>query len=75
VACPLSVVKKLHVALLQFVFVHKHLILSWMCFGSYPCVKYRDFRVTLDTPVRPELLIILLNEIYVNMSPVFRSVQ
>ena len=37
-ACPLSVVKKLHVALLQFVFVHKNLILSWMCFGS--CYYY-----------------------------------
>jgi hypothetical protein len=74
-ACPFSVVKKLHVALLQFLFVHKHLILSRMCFGFCPWVKYRNFRVTMDTPERLELLIILLNDVYVNMSRVFRLVQ
>jgi len=31
--------------------------------------------MTIDTPDRPELLIILLNEVDVNMSRVFRLVQ
>ena len=44
-------------------------------FGSCNWVKYKDFRVTLNAPDRPELLIILLNEVYVNMSRVFRLVQ
>jgi hypothetical protein len=74
-ACPLSVVKKLHFALLQFVFVHKHLVLSLTGFGSCPYVKYRDLRVTLDTVDRPELLRVILNEVYVNMSWGFRLVQ
>jgi hypothetical protein len=74
-ACPLTLFKKLHFALLQFVFIHKHFILSLMGFGSCPCVKYRDLRVTLDTADRPELLRVLLNEVYVNTSWVFRIVQ
>ena len=50
-AYTLNVIKKLHVALLQFVFVHKLINLSLMCFGSCPCVKYRDFLVTFDNVI------------------------
>jgi hypothetical protein len=81
-ACPLSLVKILHVALLHFIylfyfsfFLQKHLVLSLMCFGSCPCVKYGDLRVAVDTPDRREFMMIFFNELYVNTSRVFRLVQ